>query len=365
MNNIVITFYHIKEKLSGTGYYIKRILRVLQEVDSVNQYTLIVSDIKEPEKIFEIKAKNYKIIKYPDLNSKLSRIIFEQFILPFKVKANIFFSPSVAVPLLLNPKIKIITTIHDLIPFITKDKYSFIQRNYIKFITKMSSLKADIILTVSENSRKDIISLLKVSVDKIKILYNFLDYDDSQAKACEEPDKKENYFLTVSDIQPGKNLIRLFKAYKKYTLLTEYSDTKLIVVGKKGWNYKEIFEEVNNLELSDKIEFPGYVNEEELQSYYRNAKAFLYVSLYEGFGIPPLEAMYYKCPVVVSNVSSLPEVTGKAGIYVDPYNIDSIYEGIRKTDDMELVKEKTSFMQNEVDKFNGRKEVKKLLRIFS
>jgi len=358
-------------KMGGTGYYIKRILYYLQRMDKNNHYFLICGKINSPKDKFNLSNNdNFSIISFDFIDSKFKRIFFEQFILPFYInfviKVDIFFSPSVALPLL-SFNTKLITTIHDLIPFVNKNKYGAIQGLYIKSISYLSAKKANKILTVSQNSKKDIIKYLDVNEEKVDIIYNFL---DSTFKNLNDEIKKEadeDYFLTVSTIQPGKNLIRLFKAYKKFTRTSFFKEnkTKLYVIGKKGWNYNKIFKSVDELNLNKQIKFLGYVNEDNLKFYYNNARAFIYVSLYEGFGIPPLESLYYDCPIVISNTSSLPEVGGNAAIYVDPKNIDSITEGIIKTFDRQTISKKRKCFKQQLNKFDGSIETKKLINIIN
>ncbi|MBN2857348.1 MAG: glycosyltransferase family 4 protein [Candidatus Delongbacteria bacterium] len=296
------------------------------------------------------------------LNSKTKRIFFEQFLFPFKLnslKPEILFCPSVAVPILNFTKTKIITTIHDLIPFVFKEKYSFFQRYYFNIISYLSAKKANIILTVSENSKKDIIRFLKIPAEKIYIIYNFLDKYNLHGIT----DQREKYFITVSTVQPGKNLERLFEAFSLF--VQSNNDFSLYVIGGKGWKSDPIYKKVEVLGIKDKIIFLGYVKDKDLANYYKTSTALLYVSLYEGFGIPPLEAMSYNCPVVVSKTSSLPEVVGKAGIMVDPYDIRSILEGMNSVIDAKVVYGRKKYFSEQLDKFNSKHETQKLLNIFN
>lgn len=135
-----------------------------------------------------------------------------------------------------------------------------------------------------------------------------------------------DYILFVGTLQPRKNLVRLIEAFsrlnpKPYTL---------IIVGKPGWMYEEIYQAPKKFGVEEKVKFLDYVSDEDLPSLYQNARCFVLPSLYEGFGLPVLEAMSYGCPVVTSNTSSLPEAGGEAAIYVDPESVESIKEGILK-----------------------------------
>ena len=147
---------------------------------------------------------------------------------------------------------------------------------------------------------------------------------------------KGDYILSVGTLQPRKNYIRLIEAFSTLQS-TAYT---LIIVGKPGWLFEEIYQAPKKFGVEKKVKFLNYVPDEDLPGLYKGAICFVLVSLYEGFGIPILEAMANSCPVVASSVSSLPEVVGKAGILVDPYNIEDITSGIKEalTRRNELVK---------------------------
>ncbi len=137
---------------------------------------------------------------------------------------------------------------------------------------------------------------------------------------------KGDYVIHVGTLQPRKNLLRLIEAFEKI----QPSELKLVIVGKKGWLYKEIFSKVKELDLEDRIIFTGFVSDEELPYLLKGSICLVLVSLYEGFGLPVAEAMSLGVPVVTSNVSSLPEVAGKAGILVNPLEVGEITKGIEQ-----------------------------------
>ncbi|HXK50481.1 MAG TPA: glycosyltransferase family 1 protein [Clostridiales bacterium] len=360
MKKIAINMLPFTNRLPGTGNYIKRLLFFLQKLDTQNNYYLYFGNCDDPKGLFGICADNFSIIKCGKFESKLKRIFYEQFIFPSriaKLKPDYLFCPSVAVPVFLFSGTKIITTIHDLIPFVFKEKYSFVQRSYINLISYLSAKKADKILTVSENSKKDIIKFLHIKEEKIKVLYNFLSSDMPEKK--NQP--RENFFITVSTINPGKNLEKLFEAFNVFHDIN--SNFKLYVIGGKGWNYESIFLKVKELNMEKAIIFLGYLKDDELYKYYQKAKALVYVSTYEGFGIPPLEALHFNCPVVVSNISSLPEVVGEAGFLVDPYNVNSIAEGMTQCTDESKIAEKLKYFPDQLNKFDGETETKKFLSL--
>jgi len=202
-------------------------------------------------------------------------------------------------------------------------KFYFYYKFLIPRIVK-NSLK---IITISEFSKNEIIELLNTHESKIKVIHcgtaeEFVNLKDSNSVI---DNGKKRYILSVSTLDPRKNLESLILAFRKLKV----PDLQLIIVGSKN----NVFtgNKLTNLINADKnIIFTGYVSDRELKSLYRNAALFVYPSLYEGFGLPPLEAMVCGVPVVVSNIASLPEVCGDAVYYVDPYSVESIAEGIYK-----------------------------------
>lgn len=174
----------------------------------------------------------------------------------------------------------------------------------------------------------DIIRYFKIPENKIKVIYLGVDEDYKPLSETEIRKVRQKYHLNypfilyVGSLISHKNIPTLIKAFyklKKYGL-----PHKLVITGKRGWKYKNIFEIISKLNLQKDVVFTGYVQREDLPALYNAADLFVYPSLYEGFGLPPLEAMACGTPVITSNTSSLPEVVGNAGIMVDPYDIDGL-----------------------------------------
>ncbi len=195
--------------------------------------------------------------------------------------------------------------------------------------TAYSAAHAKKIFTISEASKNDIIKEYHVPDDKVVVTYPGFTMGD----ASDIPDKyhiSRNYILSVGTIQPRKNYTRLIEAFSLFLKQNrqKFSDLHLVIIGKKGWLYEDILAAPKKFGVEDRVKFLDFVPDGDLPSFYRHALCFALPSLYEGFGLPVLEAMAYKCPVVVSNVSSLPEIAGKAGIYVDAGSAQSIAGGL-------------------------------------
>jgi len=197
----------------------------------------------------------------------------------------------------------------------------------LKNWTARSVRKAEKIFTISQSSQNAIIKEYRVAPEKVVVTYPGL----AMTKKSKKIDLKKygvegDFILYVGTLQPRKNLEKLIEALAQL----EDQDLKLVIVGKKGWLYEEIFTKVKQMKLGKRVIFTGFVPNEDLAAFYEKAQCFVLVSLYEGFGLPVLEAMGYGCPVVASNVSSLPEVVGEAGILVDPKKPEAIAQGVEK-----------------------------------
>jgi glycosyltransferase involved in cell wall biosynthesis len=178
-------------------------------------------------------------------------------------------------------------------------------------------------------------------------------------------DIKGEYLLYVGTLEPRKNVVRLLQAFHK--LKREgHTDYKLVITGAKGWLYQNIFSLISKLELHHQVIFTGWVPEEELPILMSGAQVLVYPSLYEGFGLPPLQAMACGTPVITSNISSMPEVVGDAAILIDPYNIDEIATAIHQVLSDGDLRQRMSQMGIERAKlFSLEKEARQTIEIFN
>jgi glycosyltransferase involved in cell wall biosynthesis len=225
--------------------------------------------------------------------------------------------------------------------------------------TARSIKRAQKIFTISQDAKNAIINYYNINSEKVVVTYPGLKMVKAKKTDLKKYGVEGDFILYVGTLQPRKNLLKLIEAYK--ILVSQDFDLQLVIVGKKGWLYQEIFRKVKELGLTKKVIFTGFVPDEALPAFYQQAQCFVLVSLYEGFGLPVLEAMAYGCPVVVSNVSSLPEAAGQAGILVDPANPEAIAAGIKQA--IQNRKELVKKGYQQVKKFSWDKCAKETLKV--
>jgi glycosyltransferase involved in cell wall biosynthesis len=196
--------------------------------------------------------------------------------------------------------------------------------------------RSDRILTVSEASKRDILRFFKVPPEKIVVIFNAIDErfwiepaDDHVARVRERYQLDHGFVLYAGNIKPHKNLVRLIEAFDELRR-TGFDDLKLLIIGDEISKLPALRRAVHRHKLHKHVRFLGFLPDETLAILYRLAAVFVFPSLYEGFGLPPLEAMASGTPVVTSNVSSLPEVVADAAVLVDPYDVPSIVDGVRR-----------------------------------
>ena len=313
---------------SGIGTYIRNIVGQLKK-SSLKLRLIVSQDIvdKWPE------SKSFDLI----LTSAPIYSIEEQIKLPFLIpKCDFFWSPHYNVPLLpIRAKIRILT-LHDVYHLAFAKTLSFHKRFYAKAMINSAVRLSDCIITDSVFSESEIVKYTGVQREKIQIIYHGIDHlhfkNEFSASFLSAVQAKynlpEKFFLFVSTLASHKNVARLLKAWN--LLKNIHSNWKLIFVGKhtKDTQWKQVIKE--NPTLIEKVRFLGQVDDADLPGIYHLAFATILPSLYEGFGLPPLESMSCGTPVIVSNVASFPEICGACAIYIDPYDESNIAKGIQQ-----------------------------------
>jgi len=253
-----------------------------------------------------------------------------------KPKADVVFSPTHYIPRFVSASrvMSIMDCSYLSYPELFKSK----DLHQLVHWTKYAASHAKLIFTISEFSRNAIIKAYNVNPKMVNMTYPGVSMESKvipiksgqKSKEFEKYNISKYYILSVGTIQPRKNYERLIEAFSLFLKQNKqrFGVVDLVIVGKKGWLYEEILKAPEQFGVSDRVKFLEFVPDEDLQVLYEKAAAFALPSLYEGFGLPVLEAMARGCPVVVSNVSSLPEIAGDAGIYIDPEDVTSIAKGL-------------------------------------
>lgn len=248
----------------------------------------------------------------------------------WRAKPNVFWAPtSYIIPALAPRSLKTVTTVHDIVSFLFPEGHNkkavWLERLTLRRAVK----KSRHIVAPSHNTKQDLLKMFGTPEKKITVALcaaAVIFHPPEDSKTFEEVRQKYNlpkkFLLAVGTLSPRKNFERLIRAYAR--ILPKHPETHLVIVGPSGWN----FEELLAFTESEKVHFIGYAEGADLVALYSMAAAFVFPSLYEGFGIPPLEAMACGCPVITSNGSSLPEVVGNAALLVDPYSLEDIARAI-------------------------------------
>ena len=252
---------------------------------------------------------------------------------------DLLFVPSHVLPLL-HPE-RCVVTIHDLGFYYYPEAHTLSQNLYLRWSTRYNARIATRVIADSVATRNDLLRYYRVPGERIEVVYPGRDEALGPVRDPEvlqdvraRHGLSEPYLLYVGTLHPRKNLVRLVQAFSAFTKAMAAGPAKpkaepqLVLAGQKGWLYEEILNQVRKLDLVDRVVFTGYVPDADLPAVLSGAVAFVFPSLYEGFGLPVLEAMACGTPVICSNVSSLPEVAGEAALQVDPLDVEALAEAI-------------------------------------
>ena len=356
---------------AGIGNYIYNLVKSLGQVDTYNKYRVFLNE----DSFGEVMSSNQEAarIKLLGLGS-WARILWEQVNLPFILKksdVDIMHFPDYAMPVVFEG-IPSIITVHDLSFRVYPETFSKGKLYTKLLLIKPSLKKARRIIADSHSTRKDLLEYYQVPENKIEVIPIGVNRQFFRPMAEEEVleycrlknNLETGYILYVGTLEPRKNITALIKAFS--LLKQDYKlSRKLVIAGGKGWLFEEIFRLVESLNLNQDVIFTGYVPDAELPLLYNGAGVFVYPSLYEGFGLPPLEAMACGTPVVTSSVSSVPEVVGDAGLMVEPLNVEALSEAIyRVLNDPQLAAELSAKGIERAQKFSWAETARKTLAVY-
>ena len=343
MKKIYINGRFLTQKITGVQRYAEEIVKALDsQISDKKNYKWI---LLVPKNIIRnLNLENIEVKKVGYLKGHL----WEQIELPFYSKDGILLNFCGCAPILKKNQM---TTIHDAAVCVMPESFSFLFRSWYKLMFYVVGKQAKKIFTVSEFSKKELNKYFNIPLEKIEITYNGINHmsyinpnDNIFYKYSIE---KNNYILAVSSLNPSKNFKLILKTAK---VLPEYN---FIIAG--GTN-STVFKE-QGFEITSNVKFIGYVNDEELVALYKYASCFVYPSIYEGFGIPPLEAMYFNCPVIVSDIVVFHEIIGNHALYCDINDEDILAKQIKKINVLETENNKKYVLE----KFNWQIAAKKIL----
>ena len=362
---------------AGVAYYTYHLVKSLLAIDKVDEFVLF----------FDHRARGvYKDFLEPNTTIRFFTFSRYKKYLPFvyshilaavnisREKLDVYHSPANIVPLRYEGKF--VVTIHDLA--IYREPYAFPSRQgfSIKYLVPKSIHRAKKIIAVSQSTKKDVEEYFQVNPRKIRVIYEGVDHDrfslgdnisDLKKYLKDKYRIKKDFILFVGTLEPRKNLIRLLEAF--YQLVSRRPDFRnryqLVLAGQKGWLYEEIFEEIKNRHLEELVVIPGYLPQDDLNKFYAVCTLFVYPSIYEGFGLPVLEAMASGKPVITSNISSLPEIAGDAAKLIDPYDIEGISRALEQLlDDEEYRRMLAEKGRERAKRFSWEKCARETLEVY-
>lgn len=270
-----------------------------------------------------------------DTESPLRRIIWEQAMQPFQLgEFDLYHAMAFVAPLWL--RVPMVVTIYDLTFMRYPERLTTARRLYLRTFTENSCRRAKRITAISHSTKADLVELLGIDAEKIDVTplgYDRAVYrplpEEQVAAFKHEKGLPDRFWLYLGTIEPRKNLVTLVEAY---ALLHPDERLPLVLAGGKGWMNEDLFAAIERHNLTEQITFPGFVPTDEIALWYNSAELFLYPSVFEGFGLPVLEAMACGTPVLTSNVSSLPEVADSAGLCLPPHEPEAWAVALRKAD---------------------------------
>lgn len=365
---IAIDAHSVGAKLGGNESYAVNLIEALAQIDEVNDYTLYVTTAEAHDRFHR---------RWPN----------------FKVRNTLPHTPLIRIPLTLSAELRknpvdvlhvqftappfcpcpVVVSIHDLSFEHLPHTFHRRSRTQLRLTVRHSAKRAAQILTLSEHTRRDVIDTYRIDPTRITAIPLAAPRHFSPVEDNRELQRVRHnygidgpYILSVGSIQPRKNLPRLINAYA--SLRGKYVEAelpKLVLVGKHAWLYDETTRALAETGLKESVILTGYVPESDLPALYSGALCFIYPSYFEGFGLPPLEAMKCGAPVIVGNKTSLPEVVGDAALTVDPYDVPSIAGAIeRLVNDSDLRRELSVKGRNRAETFDWRETARRTLQIY-
>jgi glycosyltransferase involved in cell wall biosynthesis len=353
---------------TGIGRLVKEMITALSRTDKENLYTLFFNTMKGQIPSDLPVQENFKLVSV-QLPNRLLNLSWAYTPYPkverFTGPLDVFHGSSFQMPPTRGAAS--VLSIHDLVFLIYPEMAIPSSVRHFGPRIREYARRADIITTISNATATDIIKYLDVSPEKVRNVYPGATLlKKATAEEIIRVRSKHrisgNYILFVGCIEPRKNLARLLEAFDLSNLSTDF---ELVLTGPKGWHTKEIFEKWQKLKNPERVRWIDYVGDNDLAPLYSGASFLAFPSILEGFGLPILEAMSVGCPVLTSNISAMPEVAGDAAVYVDPFDIDSIAQGmIKLADDLQLRKKMSELGYLRTGKFTWENTAIGMIKVY-
>jgi len=365
---IAIDAHSVGTKLGGNESYAVNLIEALAQIDSVNYYTIYVTT-KEARDRFTSRWSNFKV-RYTLPHTPLIRIPLTLSAELRKHPVDVLHVQFTAPPFCPCP---VVVSIHDLSFEHLPQTFNRRSRTQLRFTVRHSAQRAARILSLSEHTRHDIIETYGIDAERVNAIplaapEQFVPITDKSElqRVRHTYGIDGDYILTVGSIQPRKNLARLIKAYESLRGNCSADKLpKLVLVGKCAWLYDETLRTLDEAGVRDSVIMTGYVPEADLPALYSGALCFVYPSYFEGFGLPPLEAMKCGAPAIVGNRTSLPEVVGDAALMVDPFDTEAIAAAIKRLINDSTLRNELSLKSRErASAFNWRDTARKTLKVY-
>lgn len=331
--NALVMFTGAGFRNAGPSRYTRELVRALFAVPE-HEYTLFVNNSVLEDPFPQARGKSLIRTRVPTSRTAV-RIAWEQAVLPVWAALERFdlVHSFLNVAPLLSPGVQVVT-IHDLSFLVTPWAHPLRRQIYLGLMTRLSARRAKAVLADSRATKLDLMRYFGVDERKIWVVYPGLDQDMRPAASREDLERfrarkglPERFILFMATLEPRKNVDRLVRAFALLRRRSGYGG-ELVLAGGRGWGYDRIQAAIDEEGLATHVRLAGYVPREEQPLWYNAAQAFVYPSVYEGFGMPVLEAMACGTPVITSGTSSLPEVVGEAGITIDPGSVEAMAEAM-------------------------------------
>ncbi|MCH8949720.1 MAG: glycosyltransferase family 4 protein, partial [Chloroflexi bacterium] len=323
----------IPRRMAGAGVYSYQLVRALAKIESGHEFVVFAR-----AGLFDDLATDNKRVRVAPVNagSRVTRLAWEQAALPFLLRRHgidLLHSTHHHTPVVAGGSVKRVVTFHDVTFLVLPKRYPLVRRLYMSTLTRAAARVADAIITPSRSTRDDVVRKLGVNQDRITVIPYAAgpQYTPSDAAAVARVRERYrlagDYILSVSSLEPGKNRTRLIRAVAR--LREEGVDCRLAIAGQPGWRYEGDMELARELGLGDRVHYLGYVPDDDLPPLYSGAALLAYPSLYEGFGLPVLEAQACGTPVIASLNSAFPEIVDDSAWLVKPDNLTEISQSIQ------------------------------------